>query len=476
MKAQKRIGFRIVLALLLALALTGTWTTSSTWAATTDQVNEVRNLLEQYHLNKPDDKDLNGTAIDAMVNSLHDPYTQYFDPEQWKTFSDSLEQTFVGIGIVMTEEKGVVSVEDVITGSPAEAAGVLPGDAIVSADGKSVKGVSVTELQKQLRGAEGTTLTIGVTREGKTFSYAITRKSVQLPITTGQMMADGVGYLALSGFSSDAGDAFRKQLDKLEQAGMSSLVIDLRNNGGGYVNAAQQIAGYFLKDGVLAHLKDRDGNDSPLTVQGGGKSYPITILVNGNSASASELFAGALQDYGVAKLVGTQTFGKGVVQSILPLQSGGVLKVTVQEYFTPNGHKVNKKGLTPDHVVIGSGEQLIQAYRDAGGHALSMTTAKGAIIVNGVRTVEPDAAVLRGNQWYANVRLASALAGADVGFDPKTHTITLTDKVHHYSIKLGDKRLTSKHGWNLIDIRAMQNWFPNLSVDTAQGQLRITVK
>ncbi|MDB4868919.1 MAG: hypothetical protein JWR03_3252 [Cohnella sp.] len=475
MKAQKRIGFRILLALLLSLALTGTWTTASA-AATTDQVNEVRTLLEQYHLDKPADKDLNGAAIDAMVNSLHDPYTEYFDPEQWKTFSDTLEQTFVGIGIVMAEEKGVVYVEDVITGSPAEAAGVLPGDAIVSADGKSVKGLSVTELQKQLRGAEGTTLTIGVTRDGKAFSYTITRKSVQIPVATGQMMGDGVGYLALSGFSSDAGEAFRKQLDKLEQAGMSSLVIDLRNNGGGYVNAAQQIAGYFLKDGVLAHLKDRDGNDSPLSVQGSGKSYPITILVNGNSASASELFAGALQDYGVAKLIGTQTFGKGVVQSILPLQSGGVLKVTVQEYFTPNGHKVNKKGLTPDHVVYGSGEQLVRAFRDAGGHALAMTTTNGAIVVNGVRTVEPYAAVLRGNLWYANVRLASAMAGADIGFDPKAQTITLKDHDHSYSIKLGDERLTNKGGWNLIDIRTMQNWFPNLSVDTAQGQLRLTVK
>lgn len=474
MKMKKHTALRYLLALLLSIAVSGIFTSSPTWAASTEQVNEVRDLLEQYHLNKPQDQNLNGEAINAMVDSLHDPYTEYFDDEQWKQFSDNLEQTFVGIGIVMTEDAGRIYVEDVIAGSPAEKAGLLPGDTIVSAEGKSVKGISIPELQQKLRGGEGTTVKLGVSRDGKTITYTITRKSIQLPVATGQMMGDGVGYLSLSGFTSDAGDLFGKQLEKLEHAGMKSLVIDLRNNGGGYVNAAQQIAGLFLKDGVLAHMKDRDGKDMPLPVQGESKNYPVTILVNGGSASASELLAGALQDYGAAKLTGTQTFGKGVVQSIIPLKSGGVLKVTVQEYFTPNGRKVNKKGLKPDHVVEGAGEQLIQGFRDAGGHALSLTTARGSVVINGIRIAQQDPAIQQGKVWYVNLRLAAAMAGAELRYDLKTRKITVTSKNKSYTLNIKDKHLILKNGWSLIDTRTLHSWFANITAQTVGGQLRLT--
>ncbi|MBW5448199.1 PDZ domain-containing protein [Cohnella sp. CFH 77786] len=473
MNIRRRASF----ALLAALVGATIWMPSAARAETSEQVNEVRQLLEQYHLSKPDDKDLNQSAIDGMVETLHDPYTEYFDEEEWKKFSSDLEQNFTGIGIVLIEEDGVVYAEDVIPGSPAEAAGLLPGDAIVSADGKSVRGLNVTELQKQLRGAEGTRVTVGVERDGKTLAFPIVRKTLQLPVATGQMMGDGVGYVALSGFTSDAGSLFADQVAKLEKAGMRSLLIDLRNNGGGYVTAAQHIAGLFIKDGVLAHLKDRDGKDDPISVSGGGKPYPVTILVNGNSASASELLAGALQDYGVAKLVGTKTFGKGVVQSIIPLKSGGVLKVTVQEYYTPNGRKVDKTGLTPDHVIEGAGEQLIGAYRDAGGKALTVGIGKGSVVINGVRTARPNAAFRRGSSWYVNLRLAAALAGAKVGYDSKTKTITLSRGSTIYKLKSGDSRLANKNGFNLIDSGTLARWFPGLTAEAAaNGQLKLTVR
>ncbi|TJY44245.1 S41 family peptidase [Cohnella pontilimi] len=474
MKMKKRPGIRYVLALLLSVALSGIFTISNAGAATTEQVNEVRNLLEQYHLNKPDNSNLNDAVIDAMVESLHDPYTEYFNEEEWKRFSDSLEQTFVGIGIVMAEEAGGIYIEDVILGSPAEKAGLLPGDQIVSAEGKSVKGLALPEVQQKLRGEEGTLLKIGISRNGKTLTFTITRKSIQLPVATGQMMGDGIGYLSLSGFTSDAGELFRNQLVRLEQAGMKSLIIDLRNNGGGYVNAAQQIAALFLKDGVLAHMKDRDGKDIPLPVQGEGRKYPVTILVNGGTASASELLAGALQDYGVAKLTGTQTFGKGVVQSIIPLESGGVLKVTVQEYFTPKGRTVNKKGLTPNHVVEGSGEQLIRGFRDAGGRALTLKAGKGSVVVNGIRAAEREPAIQQGKVWYVNLRLAAAMAGAELTYDLKNRKITVKSKTKSYTLNINDKRLLIRNGWSLIDTRALNSLFANVTAQTTGGQLQLT--
>jgi len=376
---------------------------------------------------------------------------------------------------VLVEEDGVVYVEDVIPGGPAEAAGILPGDALTAADGDSLLGLTISGVQKKLLGEEGTKVSVGVTRDGKRLDFPITRRAMQLPVATGQMMDDGVGYLALSGFTSDAGKLFAQQIEKLEEAGMISLLIDLRNNGGGYVNAAQQIAGLFIEDGVLAHLKNRDGTDSPLNVSGGGKPYPVTILVNGNSASASELLAGALQDYGIAKLVGTKTYGKGVVQSIFPLESGGVVKVTVQEYFTPEGNKVDNVGLTPDHAVDGAIDQLIAAYRDAGGQRLTVDVGQGFIVLNGVRAAFANAAVqdAASSAWFVNLRLAAALAGATVGYDAKTKEITLSKGDQVRKLAAGDERLINKNGWNLIDLNIMRQWFPGLSQGAEGSRLKL---
>lgn len=232
---------RIALALLLTIALL-TVGAPVALGATEDQIEEVRELLEQYHLSKPNDDELTDKEMEDMVDSLHDPYTQYFDEDQWESFNSSLEQTFVGVGIVMIEDQGVVYVEDVIPGSPAETAGVQPGDALAGADGKSFKGKSSSEIQKELRGAEGTVVGLSVTRGGKALKFKLTRKSVQIPVVTTKMLDKGVGYLSLSGFTLEAGKEFKQQLAKLEKNGLTSLVLDLRDNGGGYVNAAQDIA------------------------------------------------------------------------------------------------------------------------------------------------------------------------------------------------------------------------------------------
>lgn len=467
---------RAIAALLTALLLSGVWAPSVSWAETKEQLNEVRQILEEYHLSKPSDKDLNQTEIDKMVESLHDPYTQYFDDEEWKSFASGLEQNFTGIGIVLVQENGRVYIEEVIAGSPAEKAGFQAGDVISAVNGKSAKGLSISDLQGKLRGIAGTSVTVGVDRNGKALTLTAVRQALQLPAASGQMMGEGVGYLALTGFTTDAGTQFAKQLDKLEKSGMTSLVIDLRNNGGGYVTAAQKIAGLFVKNGVLAHLKDRDGNDDPLPLSGGGKPYPVTILVNGYSASASELLAGALQDYGVAKLVGTKTYGKGVVQSIIPLQSGGVIKVTVQEYFTPKGRKVDKTGLQPDQVVEGAEEQLIEAYRDSGGTQLAASVGKGTVVINGVRTTHPYAAVQQANRWYVSLRLAAALTGASVGYDAKTKSVTVSRDGKAFRLKSGDGRLIYKNGWNLIDLSVMEQWFPSLTGDAVGGLLNLSVR
>jgi carboxyl-terminal processing protease len=466
--------WRLSLSLLISLTIFGA-AVPAVDAESIAQVQEVRQLLEEYHLSKPDDALLSSNEIDTMVESLHDPYTEFFDENEWETFNSALEQTFVGIGIVMSEDNGVVYVQDVLPGGPADSAGILPGDALVSADGKPLKGKTTAELQRSLRGLDGTVVVLGVSRGGKQLKFHIVRKAVHFPTVTARLLGNGVGYLALSGFTSDASSQFKKQLAELEKKGLSSLVIDLRDNGGGYVTAAQEIAGLFVKEGILAHMRDREGVDQPLEVSGTAKPYSVVVLVNGNSASASELLSGALQDYGVAKLAGTQTFGKGVVQSLMPLKSGGMLKVTIQEYFTPKGRKVDKVGLTPDLLLDGSpAEQLVGAFRSAGGKNITMISGRGALTINGVRMPQSGAAINNKSVWYVNFRLGSSMAGAKLMYDGKQRTFTVKRGSKSEVLKTNDSHVVIKNGKALIDVRMLQKWFPEVRWSSAGDTVKLT--
>jgi len=472
MNVLKKI--RASIAILLAFALLFVYVPAALGASAV-QTDEVRELLEQYHLSKPADDELADKDVEEMVDALHDPYTQYFDEDEWESFNSDLEQTFVGIGIVMIEDKGTVYVEDVIPGSPAESVGILQGDALVGADGKSFKGKTTAEIQSELRGAEGTVVALSVSRNGQTLKFKITRKSVHLPIVTTGMLDKGIGYLALSGFTSDAGKEVKRQLDTLEKNGLTSLVLDLRNNGGGYVNAAQEIAGLFIEKGVLAHMRDRDGVDQPLEISGSAKSYPVVILVNGNTASASELLSGALRDYGVAKLVGTKTYGKGVVQSLIPMKSGGVLKLTIQEYYTPLGKKVDKVGLKPDLVLNGNAQQLIEAYRLAGGEKVSIAYGKGGFTVNGIRAAQPGAIRKDNGVWYVNIKLAATLVGAKLTYDAKNHTYKLVNGERAATIKTNDAQLKIMDGQSNVDIKWLKKWFPDLAYTASGDTLKLNI-
>jgi len=460
------------IALLLAFALFFVYVPAAL-GATDQQTEEVRGLLERYHLKGPDDSSLSGKEIDEMVDSLKDPYTKFFDDEEWKTFNADLEQTFVGIGVVMKEEKGKVYVDEVLEGSPAASVGILAGDLLVGADGKSFEGKTMADIQKEIRGKEGTVVTLSVTRSGKALKFKITRKPIHAPVVATKMLEPGIGYLALSSFTSESGKEVKRELEKLEKNGLTSLVLDLRNNGGGYVNAAQEIAGLFVEEGVLAHMKDRSGNDDALTISGSAKPYEVVVLVNGNTASASELLSGALRDYGVAQLVGTKTYGKGVVQSLIPLKSGGVLKVTVQEYYTPKGKKVDQVGLTPNLVLNGAAEQLIGAFRLAGGQKLAVNWQDGILTVNGLRMSQPDAVLKDGNQWYVNMKLAATIAGAKLAYDSKTRTYSLSKGSQLESVKSNDTRVIVKDGRASIDVRLLAKWFKGVTFSASGDALKL---
>lgn len=462
-----------MIALLLTLTLL-LGSAPAAFAATEAQAEDVKKLLEQYHLTAPTEDQLNDAAIQGMVESLQDPYTEYFTDDEWKQFSNYLAQTYVGVGIVSTKDDGKLYVQDVFTGSPAAEAGLAPGDELVSVNGTSVAGATLERLNKLITGEEGTSVTIKAVRDGSAKTFQMKRASVQIPIASSRMLDGGVGYLSLSLFSADAGDKFNQELANLEQAGLNSLVIDLRDNGGGYLSQAQKIAGNFVKDGVLAHLTDRDGNDHPIAISGESKPYPVYILVNGSTASASELLAGALQDYGIAKLIGTQTYGKGVVQQVMDVPSGGKLKVTVEEYYTPNGHKVDHKGIAPDKAVQGSAMQLMAAVRAAGGKMTTLTAGHGSLVLNGIRMQGSDLVVRRNGVPYIDLKLAAAFLGGSVQYDAATKSMSIVAGGKTNKLPASDPHLIVKDGVSHIDVRLLAKWMPQVRWSDANGLLKLT--
>ncbi|MFD0670284.1 S41 family peptidase [Cohnella sp. GCM10027633] len=469
-----RLGRKSV-ASLLGIALLIGLTPVASAADTPEQVKEVRQLLLNYHYGNPSEASLSMDDIDGMIKTLNDPYTQFFDAAEWKAFNSVLEQTFVGVGIVMRQEKTGIAVDDVIPGSPAASAGMQAGDVLATAAGQSLKGKSTADVQQLLLGKEGSLVSLTVTRAGKKIDFILQRKTIHLPTVTSRMLGEGVGYLSLSGFTSDAAAEVKKHLEELEGKGMKALVFDLRNNGGGYVDTAQKIAGLFLEEGVLAHMRDREGNDTPLEVDGENNDYPVTLLVNGNSASASELLAGALQDYGIAKLVGTQTYGKGVVQSIVTMQSGGVLKLTIRQYFTPNGRQVDKVGLTPDLTVQDPASQLVEAYRAAGGHKVELTATSDVVTMSGIRTSEPSAAMKNAKGvWYVNIRMGASIAGATLKYDADKRVFTLTKGKVVRTILSNDPRLFVKNGRTMIDVRVLEEWYPGFDHSVSDETIKLS--
>ncbi len=304
----------------------------------------------------PSDQDAVYGAISGLVSSYGDPYTMFFPPKQAKLFKDQVTGSFGGIGAEMGVKDGVITVIAPIKGSPAEAAGIKTGDILTSINGKKTENMTIDNAILLIRGNVGTTVTLGVIHSnGAPDKITITRQIVNLPIIDTAVHGD-VFEISLYEFSQDSADLFKGALQKFKDSGKQKLVIDLRGNPGGYLDAAVDIASYFLPTGATIVQED-SGNNAPRVVhQSYGFSLlnpvpKVAILVDGGSASASEILAGALSEQHVATLVGTTTYGKGSVQEVNDLPDGSSVKITVARWLTPNGISISEKGIIPQVVV-----------------------------------------------------------------------------------------------------------------------------
>ncbi len=319
------------------------------------KLNQYREIIDKYYLGDVDETKLEEGAIKGYIEGLDDPYTEYISKEDMDSYLDDTMGNFVGIGIYMIKNTKYdkIQVLSTIKGSPAEEAGIQSGDLIVSVDGIEYKADDMTAVSNKIKGEEETKVTVELLRGSENIKYELTRSKVKVNQVEGKVISNDVGYIKFTSFDETTAEDFKKQYQELAKKNIKSLIIDLRNNGGGIVDQALEIADYIAdKDSVLLYEVDKNNKETVRKAKTDPIiNMPIVILTNENTASASEILAGALKDLGKAKTVGTTTYGKGVIQQILKLNDGSGLKITIEEYQTPNKNKINKVGIEPDEKV-----------------------------------------------------------------------------------------------------------------------------
>ncbi len=346
-------------ALVLALLLVGGLTRAvQPEKSTYDQLKtftEVLSLIQDNYVEPVDDQKLIYGAIKGMLDTL-DPHSSFLPPDVYREIKVETEGKFGGLGIEITMRNEVLTVVSPIEDTPAYRAGIKAGDQILKVEGEPTKKMSLMEAVKKMRGPKGTKVTISIMREGleEPKDFTIVRDIIRIKSVRSRMLEDGLGYVRIRTFHKTTSKELDRALDRLGKKGMKALVLDLRNNPGGLLRQAVDVADAFLDEGSLVvYTKGRLQNQNLRfpTSKGGLLEMPMVVLVNGGSASASEIVSGALQDLGRAVILGTQTFGKGSVQSIVPLSDGSGLRLTTAHYYTPKGRLIQGKGITPDIVV-----------------------------------------------------------------------------------------------------------------------------
>ena len=323
-------------------------------SAQTAQKAEVLKQLIEEHYYKADevtDEQLEEGIYKGMLEALDDPYSVYYTTEEVEKLNETISGTYTGIGAYVSRDSstGCPKIAGVIAGAPAEKAGLQTDDILWKADGELLQDLELDMAVSRIKGEKGTVVHLTVIRDGKEMEFDVTRDEVHSETVAGKMLENQIGYLQIAEFDDVTPEQFTEELEKLQDQGIKGLIVDLRNNPGGTVEAVTSIAQHLIPEGLVFYMQYPDGSRKEYKAE--GTEYvdlPIAVLVNGNSASASEILSSAIQDSGAGTVIGTQTYGKGVVQTIQPLTDGSAVKITIAKYFTPKGNDINKKGITPD--------------------------------------------------------------------------------------------------------------------------------
>lgn len=319
-------------------------------------LSKLRATLEEKYIGTIDDEKMLESAIKGYIAGLGDEYAEYYTPEEMSNELDEAMGNYVGIGIYMAvnpTNDGTILVLQPMENSPAEAVGIKAGDIITKVNDVELTNDNVSDMSNKIKGEEGTKVKLEIKREEKTLTFEVERKKIIMSHITSSIKEGNIGYINIKNFDGGAAEEFKTKYQELKKKGIKSLIIDIRNNGGGVVDESLSIADMLCnKDETLLITVDKSGKEViTQSKQVPIIDVPVVLLVNEYSASASEILAGALQDNETAKLVGTKTYGKGVIQSLMKLSDGSGLKITTEEYYTPKHNKINKAGLNPDYEV-----------------------------------------------------------------------------------------------------------------------------
>lgn len=321
-----------------------------------EKVNKLELLIDKYYLKEVDQEALADGIYKGVMKSLGDPYSTYYTEEEYKALEESSKGIYSGIGASVSQDvtTGVISVVKPFVTGPAYEAGLLPGDILYKVNDVEVTGMDLTEVVSRIKGKEGTNAILTVIREGnkEPMEFSIPRRTIEVPTIEYEMLDNSIGYISISEFDEVTALQFRSAIEDLDKQGQKGLVIDVRNNPGGLLDTVVDMLNRMLPEGLIVYTEDKYGIREEKTSDGKEEfNKPVVVLINGNSASASEIFAGAMQDYEKATIVGTTSFGKGIVQSIIPLRDGTAIKITVSKYFTPKGQDIHGVGIQPDVTV-----------------------------------------------------------------------------------------------------------------------------
>ena len=319
---------------------------------TVQKLNYLESLIDEEYLDEKDEDSLREGLYAGLMSGLNDPYSVYYTAEQYKELNTSNEGSYVGIGAVLQkDEDGGAQIIQLYEGGSGEQAGLKKGDVLKAVDGEDVTEKETADIAAMIKESDKDSVTLTVQRaeQKETLDIKVEIRDVEIQTVSHEMLDDETGYIRISEFSEVTSNQYKKAFEDLQDKGIKKLVVDLRDNPGGLLNAVCDVLRQILPEGLIVYTEDKNGKKEEEKCDGKNElNMPLAVLVNGSSASASEIFAGAVKDYGIGTIVGTTTYGKGVVQTIQPLSDGSAVKITIAKYFTPKGNDINKKGITPD--------------------------------------------------------------------------------------------------------------------------------